>query len=303
MLHDTGAGHPERPARLAAVLSRLGASGLVAQLEREESPAASLDALLRVHPADYVQRVEARIAQGATWVDTPDANVGPRSFEAALGAAGAALHAVNRIATGVWRRAFVVARPPGHHAEESLAMGFCLFNNAAIAARAAQALPGIERVAIVDFDVHHGNGTQHIFERDPTVFYASLHQFPHYPGTGAASERGRGLGEGFTLNCPQAPGTGDRDWLTAFDDLVLPALDAFRPSWVIVSAGFDAHRLDPLSDTVVTEAAFAHMTRGLVEVSERHADGRILSLLEGGYSLEGLARSSEAHVSALLGSG
>ncbi|MBI1380441.1 MAG: histone deacetylase [Planctomycetaceae bacterium] len=302
-LHDTGPGHPERPARLRAVLERLDSSGLMGELQRESASPADRAAILAVHPKVFLDRIEERITRGDSWVDSPDANVGPHSFEAALGAAGAALLGLTRIAEGSWRRAFVAVRPPGHHAEESLAMGFCLVNHAAIAARAAQRQHGLARVAIVDFDVHHGNGTQHIFERDPTVFYASLHQFPHYPGTGAANERGLGDGEGTTLNCPMAPGSGDRDWLRAFDEIVLPALDAFRPDLVIASAGFDAHRLDPLSDTVLTEAAYTHMSRALVQLAERHAAGRLLSLLEGGYSLEGLALSAEAHVAALVSAG
>ncbi len=299
--HDPGPGHPERRERLAAVHGRLEAAGLLAELARESAPQASFDLLTEVHPKEYVERVRAAIEAGAPYVDAPDANVGPGSFEAALASAGGAALAVDRVCEGTWQRAFAALRPPGHHAEESWAMGFCLFNNAAVAARRAQRRHGLERVAIVDWDVHHGNGTQHLFEADPTVFYASLHQYPHYPGTGARSERGRGDGEGATLNCPLAAGTGDTQWLAAFEDQVLPALDTFRPELVIVSAGFDAHRLDPLSDTSLSESAFARMTAGLVELSARHAKGRLISLLEGGYSLEGLALSAEAHVAALLG--
>ena len=197
------------------------------------------------------------------------------------------------------RCAFVAARPPGHHAEEQTAMGFCLFNNAAIAARALQREHGIERVAILDWDVHHGNGTQHLFERDPSVFYASLHQYPHYPGTGAASERGLGEGAGATLNLPQAAGSGDREWLGALEDEALPALEDFDPGFLIVSAGFDAHVRDPLSATRVSTEAYAEMTRLVLALAQRFG-GKVVSLLEGGYDLEGLSASVEAHVGALV---
>ena len=298
--HDPGHGHPERSARLAAIEARLVGCGLAAELARCAPEPAPLAALERVHPRAYVEHVERAIRAGATCVDSTDANVGPSSFAAALAAAGGALLAVDGVLTGRWTRAFASVRPPGHHAEEAFAMGFCLFNNAAVAARHAQAVHGLARVAIVDWDVHHGNGTQHLFEDDGSVFYASLHQHPHYPGTGAARERGRGAGEGTTLNCPQPAGSGDREWLAAFEGKVLPALEDFRPELVVVSAGFDAHRLDPLSETLLGEESYAVMTRGLLEVAGRHAAGRLVSLLEGGYSLEGLAASVEAHVGELV---
>jgi len=298
--HDPGPGHPERAERLAAIEARLVASGLAAQLERYAPEPAPRAALERVHPRAYLEHVERAIRSGATCVDSTDANVCPASFEAALAAAGGALLAVDGVLSGRWTRAFAGLRPPGHHAEEAFAMGFCLFNNAAVAARHAQAAHGLARVAIVDWDVHHGNGTQHLFEEDGSVFYASLHQYPHYPGTGAARERGRGAGAGTTLNCPQPAGSGDREWLAAFEGVVLPALEDFRPELVVVSAGFDAHRLDPLSQTRLSEESYAVMTRGLLELAERCAGGRLVSLLEGGYSLEGLAASVEAHVGELV---
>jgi len=300
--HDPGPGHPERAERLIALLERLERCGLRAELDEREAPAAPLEALERVHPRRYVERLRSRIAGGASWVDTPDANVSAHSLEAALAAAGGALCAVDAVAAGDWKNAFVAARPPGHHAEEDLAMGFCLLNSVAIAARHLQAEHAIERVAIVDFDVHHGNGTQHLFEEDASVFYASLHEHPLYPGTGAASERGRGAGAGATLNCPMPPGSGDAEWLSAFEGRVLPALEDFEPGFVLVSAGFDGHARDPLSSTRLSEQAYASMTRELAALAARSCAGRLVTLLEGGYDLEGLARSCAAHVGELVGS-
>ena len=300
LLHQGGAGHPERPDRIHAVLERLSESGLAAQLESQQGGLASGESIERVHPRAFVEHVRARIQGGAPYVDAEDSNVCRDSFEAALASAGGVLDAVDRVARGEWRNAFALVRPPGHHAETAEAMGFCLFNNVAIAARHLQAVHGLERIAIVDWDVHHGNGTQHIFEADASVFYASLHQFPHYPGTGRAQEAGVGAGTGRTLNCPLAPGTGDREWLAAFEEQVLVALDDFAPDFVLVSAGFDAHALDPLSATLVSESTYARMTRGLRELARAHCAERLVSVLEGGYSLEGLARSTEAHVAELL---
>jgi len=301
--HDTGPAHPENAARLRAIDEALRATGLKDELETSLAPRASLESLLRVHGAEYVERVRERIESGADYVDSPDVNVCQASFESALHAAGGSLLALERVVSGEWKNAFVAARPPGHHAEENLAMGFCLFNNAAIVARQAQALHGLERVAVLDWDVHHGNGTQHLFERDDSVFYASLHEFPHYPGTGRAGERGSGAGEGATLNCPMDARSGDRDWLGVFEDQVLPALDAFRPELVVVSAGFDAHERDPLSSTRLTEDAFRDMTRGALDLARRHCGGRLISLLEGGYDQQALAASVHVHLAELHGEG
>jgi len=296
--HAPGPGPPECPARLASILTRLDADGLLDGLACAEAPLVPTEELASVHTSEYVEHVRTTVASGASFVDSVDANVGRASFDAARRATGGMLHAVERVVEGSWRRAFVAVRPPGHHAEESLAMGFCLFNTVAVAARRAQAL-GAGRVAIVDWDVHHGNGTQHLFEHDPTVLYASLHQLPHYPGTGARTERGRGDGEGATLNCPQAPGSGDREWLGAFEGEVLPAVEAFDPDIVLVSAGFDAHARDPLSATRVSTSAFRTMTAGLAEVAEQRAGGRLVSVLEGGYDLAALAESAAAHLATL----
>ncbi|MFI5404079.1 MAG: histone deacetylase, partial [Planctomycetota bacterium] len=253
----------------------------------------------RVHDADYVRGVEAAIARGARVLDEGDTRVSADSYRAALAAAGGAVRAVEGVIDGTWRNAFVAVRPPGHHAERGTAMGFCLFNSAAVAAAHARAALGLERVAILDWDVHHGNGTQHLFEEDGQVFFASLHQWPLYPGTGLARERGRGAGVGATLNCPQEPGSGDREWLGAFEGTVLPAVEAFRPELVIVSAGFDAHERDPLAQTRLSTAAFRTMTESVLEVARKCCRGRVVTLLEGGYDLEALADCVEAHVGAL----
>ncbi|MEO6709566.1 MAG: histone deacetylase, partial [Planctomycetota bacterium] len=242
--HFAGPGHPERPERLGAVLRALREAPALAACPWLEAPQVSLEQIAGVHSTDLAPSVRAACARGRALLDGGDTYVSSESYEAALRAAGAAIAASERVLRGEWSNAFVAVRPPGHHAEESTAMGFCLFNNVAIAARWRRS-SGVERVAIVDFDVHHGNGTQHIFERDPSVFYASLHQYPHYPGTGAASERGLGLGIGTTVNCPLASGTGDREWMAALETNVLRELEQFRPEFLLISAGFDAHRDDP----------------------------------------------------------
>lgn len=297
--HDPGVAHPERPDRLRSIHARLRDTGLLAELAVHEPRRATEEELLLAHTPAHVELVRRACAAAPRRIDG-DTAVSPGSFEAALRAAGGLLDAVERVRMGEWTNGFCAVRPPGHHAEEQRAMGFCLFNNIAVAARRLRQ-GGCERVAIVDWDVHHGNGTQHLFEEDPTVFYASLHQWPLYPGTGAASERGRGAGEGTTLNLPMDPGSGDLQWLGAFERELLPALEEFRPDFVLVSAGFDAHRLDPLSQVRLTEGAFREMTRLLCELAERHAGGRLVAALEGGYHLEALASSVQAHLEELKG--
>ncbi len=292
--HDTGRGHPERADRLRAIEARLTRSGLRSSLESLLPEPADVASILRVHTAESVRQVAAAARSGGGALDA-DTVVSAASYEAALLAVGAALAAVERVHSGAWSNAFVACRPPGHHAERDRSMGFCLFNNVAVAAEHALLL-GAERVAIVDWDVHHGNGTQHSFEGRSDVFYASLHQWPWYPGTGAAAERGSGDGRGATLNLPLAAGSGDAAYLRAFDDRLLPALEDFAPDLVLVSAGFDAHERDPLSHTRVTTQCFATMTERLLGL----AGGRLVSLLEGGYDLDGLADSVEAHVRALV---
>lgn len=299
LLHDTGPGHPERPERLGRILERLRTTGLDDELDRalpEPADDAPIDA---VHAPGHAARVVGACERGARTLDAGDTVVGRHSGHAARLAVGAALLAVDRVQAGDWRRAFVACRPPGHHAEHDRAMGFCLFNNVAIAARHLLDHHGLERVAIVDFDVHHGNGTQHLFEADPRVFFTSLHQWPWYPGTGAATERGVGEGEGTVLNRPMAAGSGDPEYLREFDDTVLPALEAFAPEFLLVSAGFDAHVADPLSGTRVSTGGFGDVTRRLRDLADTACGGRVVSLLEGGYDLDALAESVERHVVAL----
>jgi acetoin utilization deacetylase AcuC-like enzyme len=301
--HFAGPGHPERPERLEAIERRLEESGLVPRLLAVDPAPAEPRWLETVHATSYIRHVEEATRGGATCLDSGDTGVCPASFEVALAAVGGALALVEAIAAGRADNGFAAIRPPGHHAERDRAMGFCLFNNVAIAARYAQKEHGLERVLIVDWDVHHGNGTQHLFEEDPGVFYCSLHQYPHYPGSGAASERGRGRGLGFTLNLPMAAGTGDREWLEALDRHLVPRAAEFRPDLVLVSAGFDAHRDDPLSGTLLTGRGFAGMTERVLAIAREHCEGRLACLLEGGYHLRALADSVALHIETLLADG
>lgn len=294
--HLTGSDHPERPERVLAIQDRLRDGGVLAELEVLQPEPVETRWLREVHSSDYISRVEQACADGRPVVDSADTAISPGSWKAALLAAGGALQAVDRVMSGEWANGFVSCRPPGHHAEHNLAMGFCLFNNVAVAAAYLRARHGLERVAIVDWDVHHGNGTQHIFEDDPSVFYASLHQWPLYPGTGRAQERGRGAGVGATLNCPMDPGAGDDAYLKVMEEQVLPALAKFAPQAILVSAGFDAHRDDPLSATMVTEEGYRRMSRLLLDLAADACQGRLVSMLEGGYDLRALAASVEIHV-------
>jgi acetoin utilization deacetylase AcuC-like enzyme len=288
--------HPERPDRLRA-LERALAGDAFAALKRMEAPLAGDEAILRVHASAHVARVRgAEPEAGITHLDA-DTYVSPGSIEAASRAAGAAIAAVDAVFDGTAGNAFCAVRPPGHHAETRRAMGFCLFNSAAVAARHAQAVRGAAKVAVVDFDVHHGNGTQEVFWSDPSVLYASTHQMPLYPGTGAREETGAGN----IVNAPLRPGDGGPAFRAAMETTVLPAVDRFAPDLVIVSAGFDAHARDPLGQLNLLEADFAWATRQLLELAATHAEGRLVSLLEGGYDLTGLAGSAAAHVEALMG--
>lgn len=297
--HDTGRGHPERAARIQAVLDALGGEGFEALVWRE-APAASFEQIERVHPARYVDRIMHGMPNwGLGYVDA-DTVVSPGSFEAALRAAGAVCAAVDAVMRGEARNAFCAVRPPGHHAEPERAMGFCLFNNIAIGALHAQAVHGVTRVAVIDFDVHHGNGTQAAFSERPDCQYVSTHQWPLYPGTGAAGERGVANN---ILNVPLPPGADGEDLRAAWQEEIAPALRAFAPQLLLVSAGFDAHRDDPLAELALTERDYFWITRALAEIADEVAGGRLVSALEGGYDLTALAASSAAHVRALLEAG
>ena len=293
--HLTPPGHPERPDRLRAIARELEDESF-ARLDRAESPLGDEAAILYAHPEEYVEKIRRAIPEeGMARLDA-DTSVSPKSWQAALTAVGAAVAAVDDVFSAKADNVFVASRPPGHHAETSTAMGFCIFNNAAIAARHAERRYGAERVAIVDWDVHHGNGTQEIFWRDPSVLYCSTHQMPLYPGTGAKDETGAGN----IVNAPLSPGTGGPTFREAFLSRILPALDRFRPDLTIISAGFDAHHRDPLAEINLTEADFDWATGQVMERAARFSNNRVVSLLEGGYDLEGLAFSVGAHVKRLM---
>jgi acetoin utilization deacetylase AcuC-like enzyme len=293
--HDPGRHHPESPARLRAVLAALDDPEF-ARLERCEAPEATREDLLRVHPRRHVDRILGAVPQIGHIAIDADTVLSPASGEAALRAAGAVVAAVDAVVAKEADNAFCAVRPPGHHAEPQRAMGFCLFNNAAIGALRARAAHGLSRVAVVDFDVHHGNGTQAAFETDGTLFYASTHQYPLYPGTGAASE----TGVGNVVNVPLRPMAGSSQFRLGVTQRILPALDAFRPELVIVSAGFDAHRSDPLAQLMLEEADYTWVTEKLLEIADRHAAGRLVATLEGGYDRSALAASAAAHVRVLM---
>ena len=296
LLHDTGYGHPENADRLRAINDAL-ASPSFNELKREEAPLADLADIERVHPKAYIEMVRASIPKRDHKFLDADTIVSPGSWNAALRAVGAALHAVDQVVAGKADNAFCAVRPPGHHAEPSRAMGFCLFSTVAIAAEHARAKHGANRVAVIDFDVHHGNGTQAAFWTDKDLFYGSTHQMPLFPGTGALSE----TGVGNIFNAPLKPGDDGVKFREAFETRILPALDAFAPDLILVSAGFDAHLKDPLAQLRLVEADFAWVTEQLLEAAARHSGGRLVSSLEGGYDLDALAKSTATHVETLMG--
>jgi acetoin utilization deacetylase AcuC-like enzyme len=298
LAHDPGPGHPERPARLEAALAALRARPVAGTAWRAPRPA-TREQVVRVHDPAYVDAVEALRGQYA--VLDGDTFTSPRTVEAAWLAAGAAIDAVEAVVRGKARRAFALVRPPGHHAERDHAMGFCFLNNVAVAAAHARETLGCERVLIVDWDVHHGNGTQHTFEERRDVLVFNTHQFPLYPGTGGAPETGRGEGDGFTVNVPLPRGSGDPEYAAVYDDLLEPIAEAYRPDLVLVSAGFDPHRDDPLSDMAVTTEGFAHLCGMVRGIADAHAGGRLVLLLEGGYDLAALSNSVLGCVEVLAG--
>ena len=295
--HQPPAGHPESPARLTTVLGSVRASGIA----EEAAPRATRQALERVHAPSFISSILETLAAQVHQSDCvridADTFISAGSAEAALRAAGAVIHAVDRIMDGSFGAAFCAVRPPGHHAERDRPMGFCLFNSVAVGAAHARAVHGLNRIAVVDFDVHHGNGTQDIFFDDPNTFYASTHQMPLYPGTGFESEQGVASN---VLNRALAPGSGSSQFRTVYRDSVLPALEAFAPDFAFISAGFDAHRADPLAALDLTEDDFAWVTAEICAVAKGVCDGRVVSTLEGGYDLDALAASAAAHVRALI---
>ncbi|SJZ72054.1 histone deacetylase family protein [Consotaella salsifontis] len=293
--HLTGPGHPESPERMKALDAAFEAEAFH-YLDRALAPEGSLEDVERCHPQEYIRKIAKAVPEEGMTRLQYDTVLSPQSFSAALHGVGAACAGVDDIMKGEASNVFVAARPPGHHAEKAAAMGFCLFNTAAIAARHAQAVHGLERVAIIDWDLHHGNGTQDLFWSDPGVLYASTHEMPLFPGTGAKGETGAGN----IVNAPLAAGDGGEIFREAFKARVLPALHNFRPDLVIISAGFDAHYRDPLGHLKLVEADFDWATGRLLDIADRYCDGRLLSVLEGGYDLVGLAKSAAVHVQRLM---
>lgn len=293
--HDPGPHHPESPARLRAVLEALSAPEF-SGLDRREAPEAAIDDLARVHPRRLVESLLAQMPKEGYAAIDADTILCPESGKAALRAAGAVAAAVDAVIGGEAERAFCAVRPPGHHAEPNRPMGFCVFNNVAVGALRAREVHGVARVAVIDFDVHHGNGTQARFADDPNLFYASTHQSPLYPGTGSAGE----TGVGNIVNLPLRPMSGSNEFRQGMTRVVLPALAEFAPELVMISAGFDAHRADPLAQLMLDEGDYAWVTERLVEIARDHARGRVVSTLEGGYDLVALGASAAAHVRALM---
>jgi acetoin utilization deacetylase AcuC-like enzyme len=299
--HDAGAGHPERRERLTSTMAHLQSQDWFEQLHRLTPRIADEASIESVHSRDLVIRARSACEQELPFLDVMDTGVSRDSFDVALLAAGGAQELADRVIAGDVDNAFALCRPPGHHAERDLALGFCLFNNVAIAARHVQREHGLDKILILDWDVHHGNGTQHSFEDDPSVLYVSTHQYPYYPGTGAYSETGVGRGEGATLNCPMPAGAGDEQYLQVFAEKILPKIDAFAPEFVIVSAGFDAHVDDPLASICLSTEFFGWMSARAMEVADKHCDGRLISLLEGGYNIHTLPLCVDEHLQILSG--
>ncbi len=299
MDHDTGPGHPECRERIAVTTNYLEQQDWFPCLQQLQARPAAIEQILTIHDRKYLQRAEEVCRSGNSFLDSMDVSVSLESYDIALLAAGSALQLADDMVAGTIDNGFALLRPPGHHAENGMALGFCLFNNIAILARYLQQQHGMDKIAIVDWDVHHGNGTQHIFEEDPSVLYISTHQFPYYPGTGNYNEIGIGRGSGYTLNCPMSAGATDQDYTTVFEERILPQLDEYKPECILISAGFDAHRSDPLASINLSTDSFGWMTQQLMDRAEQHCNGRIISLLEGGYNLDALARCVGIHLQTL----
>jgi len=298
--HKTTPDHPEKPERLAAIIDNLKEKKLYSELVHVPVAPVEMKYLLEVHTKEYVEHVK-QVCQGdESYLDSSDTPVSEKSYEAALMAAGAVTSAIDSVMEGKITNAFCAVRPPGHHAEKDRAMGFCIFNNIAIGARYIQEKYKLPKVLIVDWDVHHGNGTQHSFYNDPDVLYFSVHQFPFYPGTGSESEKGVGKGLNFTINAPLHAGSTDADYMQVFENKLKPAALSFSPDFVLISAGFDAHKNDLLGGMKATEQGFSQMTRIVKEIAQKCCQSRLVSVLEGGYNLQALAGSVEAHIRVLM---
>ncbi|MBI3313717.1 MAG: histone deacetylase [Candidatus Omnitrophica bacterium] len=297
--HDTGKGHPESPARLQSSISHLRNLPWFSRLKNFAPKPADEKWIETVHSLEYIRRAEEVSRSGFAYLDTRDVMISEKSFAIAKLAVGGALELADQMMGGHIQNGFALLRPPGHHAEQEYAMGFCIFNNIAITARYLQKQHRLDKILILDWDVHHGNGTQHTFEEDPSVFYISLHQFPFYPGTGRADEVGIGKGKGATLNCPMEAGSTDRDYEHAFTQKILPAIKKYKPEAVLISAGFDAHTADPLAQICLSTEFYGWMTQRMMEAADQSAGGKILSLLEGGYNLDVMPHCIAAHLEVL----
>lgn len=299
--HDTGAGHPECSERLRSSLDYLSQQHWFQSLEEIPSITAERKWIECVHDDEYIKRAKETCHAGSGYLDSMDVSVCEKSYDIALLAAGSVLNLADHIIENKIDNGFAMIRPPGHHAEKHTALGFCLFNNVAILARYLQKQHGLDKILILDWDVHHGNGTQHLFEEDPSVLYISTHQYPFYPGTGSVSENGQGRGQGATLNCPMNAGSTDKEYELAFMQKILPKFDEFKPEVIIISAGFDAHQLDPLAQINLSTDFFGWMTARVMEKADQYCHGRIISALEGGYNLKMLPLCIAEHLSVLSG--
>ena len=297
--HNPGKGHPECAERLIASMKHLHTPPWFGQLKSITPVTANLDWIATVHDMDYIRRARTTAQVGADYLDCADVGICRDSYKIALLAAGAPLILADGIIKDDLKNGFCLVRPPGHHAEADTALGFCLFNNIAITTRYLQKQYGVEKILILDWDVHHGNGTQHTFEEDPSVLYISTHQFPYYPGAGASYETGRGRGDGATLNCPMPAGSTDMNYESVFTDTILPKIHAFKPEFVLISAGFDAHRDDPLGQINLSMEFFGWMTERVMEMADQYCNGRVISILEGGYNLKALALYIAEHLRVL----
>ncbi len=298
--HNTGPNHPERPARISYVYQFLKKSDIFKELELIRPKAATLKQIKSVHTKYYIEHVESACFRSERMLDSVDTAISPDSFRVALLAAGGVIQLADAVMSGKVRNGFALIRPPGHHAESEKALGFCIFNNIAIAAKHLQQKHGLKRILIIDWDVHHGNGTQHAFEDDPSVFFFSVHQYPYYPGTGGEHETGRGAGEGFTLNVPLKAGSGDQEYRHVFEEIFYPRAARFKPEFILISAGFDAHREDPLAHMNLSDEIYGFFTDVAVRLAHENGHERIVSVLEGGYNLDAISRSVYIHLKHLM---